>query len=108
MLSHRNVYLHALNHCLTFNTTEAVVHLHAIPLFHVNGWGAVHYLYIGAKHVMLRRFSPVAVFKLIEAEGVTSMALVPTMATDLVNSPDRAHYELHSLRTHTRWGLCAV
>jgi fatty-acyl-CoA synthase len=98
MLSHRNVYLHTLNHCLTFNTTEALVHLHTIPLFHVNGWGAAHYLYLGAKHVMLKRFSPEAVFKLIEAEEVTSMALVPTMVTDLVNSPDKTRYKLHSLR----------
>jgi fatty-acyl-CoA synthase len=98
MLSHRNVYLHTLNHCLTFNTTEALVHLHTIPLFHVNGWGAAHYLYLGAKHVMLKRFSPEEVFKLIEAEEVTSMALVPTMAAELVNSPQITRYKLHSLR----------
>jgi fatty-acyl-CoA synthase len=97
MLTHRNVYLHTMNHYLTFNTDKLVVHLHTIPLFHVNGWGAAHYFYIGAKHVMIRRFNPPEVLLFIDREGVTSIALVPTMAMELVNSPVRTRYNLKSL-----------
>ena len=97
MLSHRNIYLHAMNHCMTFNPNALVTHLHAIPMFHVNGWGAVQYVLIGAKHVMIRHFQPPEVFRLIEKESVTSIALVPTMATMLLASEDRGKYDLSSL-----------
>jgi fatty-acyl-CoA synthase len=97
MLSHRNVYLHALNYCVTLNPGKLTVHLHTIPLFHVNGWGTVHYSYLGAVHVMIPRFRPVEVFKLIEQERVTSINLVPTMAAALINAPERAEYDLKSL-----------
>jgi fatty-acyl-CoA synthase len=95
MLSHRNVYLHAINHSMTFDATRLTTHLHVIPLFHVNGWGAVHY--IGAKHVMIRRFSPTEVFQLIEREAVSSIALVPAMATALLESPECTKHNLKSL-----------
>ena len=97
MLTHRNVYLHALNYCLTLNPSRLIVHLHTIPLFHVNGWGTVHYSYLGIVHVMIPRFRPVEVFRLIEQERVTSINLVPTMVTALLQSPELANYDLKSL-----------
>lgn len=97
MLTHRNIYLHALNYCLTLNPSHLTVHLHTIPLFHVNGWGTVHYSYIGAVHVMIPRFRPAEVFRLIEQEHVTSINLVPTMASALLNFPERGDYDLRSL-----------
>ena len=97
MLTHRNVYLHAVNYCLTLNPGKLIVHLHTIPLFHVNGWGTVHYSYLGAVHVMIPRFRPSEVFRLIEQERVTSINLVPTMAAQLIKAPDRAEYDLKSL-----------
>ncbi len=98
MLTHRNVYLHALNACLAFRTKADCVQLHTIPLFHANGWGVAHSLTLmGATHVMLRQFDPVEVFRLIERERVERCSLVPTMATALVNSPERQKYDLSSL-----------
>jgi fatty-acyl-CoA synthase len=97
MLTHRNVYLHALNYCLTLNPNRLTVHLHTIPLFHVNGWGTVHYSYLGAVHVIISRFRTAAVFRLIEQERVTSINLVPTMATALLEAPERKDYDLKSL-----------
>jgi fatty-acyl-CoA synthase len=47
---------------------------------------------------MIHHFNPVEVFRLIERERVSSCALVPTMATALVNSPARAQYDLRSLQ----------
>ena len=97
MLTHRNVYLHAVNYCLTLNPTKLTVHLHTIPLFHVNGWGTVHYSYLGAVHVMMPRFRPAEVFRLIEQERITSINLVPTMAAALMNAPERTDFDLKSL-----------
>ena len=39
MLSHRNVYLHALNTAIALQISGDSVELHTIPLFHANGWG---------------------------------------------------------------------
>jgi fatty-acyl-CoA synthase len=98
MLTHRNVYLHALNVCLTFDATRDFAQLHTIPLFHANGWGVAHILaLIGGKHVILRRFDCAQIFKLIEEERIYTMCLVPAMAIALVNSPERLKHDLSSL-----------
>ena len=98
MLTHRNVYLHALNVCLTFDPTRDFAQLHTIPLFHANGWGVAHILaLIGGKHVILRRFDCGQIFKLIEQERIFTMCLVPAMAIALVNSPDLQKHDLSSL-----------
>jgi fatty-acyl-CoA synthase len=98
MLTHRNVYLHALHVCLTFDATRDFAQLHTIPLFHANGWGVAHILaLIGGKHVILRRFDCGQIFKLIEQERIYTMCLVPAMAIALVNSLDRQKHDLSSL-----------
>jgi len=98
MLTHRNVYLHALHVCLTFDPTRDFAQLHTIPLFHANGWGVAHILaLIGGKHVILRRFDCAQIFRLIEEERIYTMCLVPAMAIALVNSPDRQKYDLSTL-----------
>lgn len=100
MLTHRNIYLHAHNTGLGLHGGEKdAVELHTIPLFHANGWGVPHFLtLLGGKHVMIQRFDPVEVFRLIEMERVNYCSLVPAMATALVNCPERAKYDLSSLR----------
>jgi len=98
MLTHRNVYLHALHVCLTFDPTRDFAQLHTIPLFHANGWGVAHILaLIGGKHVILRRFDCAQIFRLIEEERIYTMCLVPAMAIALVNSPDRQKHDLSTL-----------
>jgi fatty-acyl-CoA synthase len=99
MLTHRNIYLHAQNVCLGFNTENGAVELHTIPLFHANGWGVAHFLtLLGGKHVMMQRFETKEVFRLIEKESVRSFSVVPIMATALVNCPERHNYNLSSLQ----------
>ena len=107
MLTHRNVYLHALSVIAAGQTSTCTlgemscksVLLHTIPLFHANGWGIAHIItVVGGTHVMIHHFNPVEVFRLIEQERVSSCALVPTMATALVNSPARTKYDLSSLQ----------
>ena len=98
MLTHRNVYLHALHACLALPIEPEPVELHTIPLFHANGWGVAHYLtLLGGKHVMVQKFDPTEIFRLIEQEHVHSCSLVPIMATVLVNSQERGKYDLSSL-----------
>jgi len=99
MLTHRNIYLHAHNTGLGLPTEKDAVELHTIPMFHANGWGVPHFLtLLGGKHVMMQRFDPVEVFRLIQAERVNHCSLVPAMATALLNCPERSKYDLSSLR----------
>jgi fatty-acyl-CoA synthase len=99
MLTHRNIYLHALNVAIYFPGNTESVELHTIPLFHANGWGVAHSLtYVGGKHVMMRKFETTEVFRLIEREGAQSLSVVPAMATALVNCPDRPKFNLKSLQ----------
>jgi fatty-acyl-CoA synthase len=99
MLTHRNIYLHALNASLALHTDHEAVELHTIPLFHANGWGVAHFLtLLGGKHVMMQKFDPPEVFRLIEAERVNYCSLVPAMATALVNCSERQKHDLSSLK----------
>jgi acyl-CoA synthetase (AMP-forming)/AMP-acid ligase II len=108
MLTHRNVYLHALNASMALHTDNDSVELHTIPLFHANGWGVAHFLtLLGGKHVMIQRFDPPEVFRLIEAERVHFCSLVPSMATALVNCPERTKYDLSSLQRTTLGGAAS-
>jgi fatty-acyl-CoA synthase len=88
MLTHRNLYLHALSVLTTVPADDREVQLHSIPLFHVNGWGVPQLLTaVGGTHVMMRKFDPDAALRLIEEEGVTRFYCVPTMMTMLLNHP---------------------
>ncbi len=99
MLTHRNVYLHAMSIALYHRTRFEDVLLHTIPLFHANGWGAAHTItFMGGTHIMLPRFLPEEVFRLVERERVRALTLVPIMATALVNSPVRSKYDLSSVQ----------
>jgi len=99
MLSHRNLYMHAMNVMAGIQIGDDAVQLHTIPLFHVNGWGTPQYVTCqGGKHVIIQRFDPKKVFELIDQEKVTRLSLVPTMATALVNCPESSKYDLSSMR----------
>ena len=107
MLSHRTLYLHALAVAGTFNHDDTAVELHTIPLFHANGWGRPQAsTMMGIKQVMVRRFEPTLVFRLIQEEKATAMSLVPTMANALLNAPDLGQFDLSSLQgdSHRRRG----
>jgi fatty-acyl-CoA synthase len=98
-LSHRSLYLHALSVGGLFTETETMVDLHTIPLFHANGWGRPQAsTMLGVKQIMVRRFEPASVFKLIQEHRATHMSLVPTMANALINAPDIGNYDLSSMR----------
>ena len=108
MLSHRTLYLHTLYVIMVYFKDDAAVELHTIPLFHANGWGRPQAAtMMGARQVMVRRFDPSQVMRLIEQERATSMSLVPTMANFLVNCPDLGKFDLSSMRSITLGGAAS-
>ncbi|MCC6365595.1 MAG: long-chain-fatty-acid--CoA ligase [Bryobacterales bacterium] len=99
MLTHRTLYLHAMSVATLVGDPKDLIDLHTIPLFHANGWGRPQSsTLLGSKQVMVRRFEPTGVLRLIEEHRATEMSLVPTMANALLNAPDRAQFDLSSLR----------
>jgi fatty-acyl-CoA synthase len=98
-LSHRTLYLHCMSVALLHREPHTAVELHTIPLFHANGWGhAQACTMLGITQVMVRRFEPGLVFRLIEEHRATGMCLVPTMVQALLSSPALAGADLSSLR----------
>jgi fatty-acyl-CoA synthase len=99
MLSHRTLYLHALGCIASLNLDPVGVELHTIPLFHANGWGRPQSsTMLGMKQIMVRRFEPACVCRLIQDERATSMSIVPTMANALLAFEGRSAYDLSSMR----------
>ncbi len=99
MLAHRTLYLHALSVLATFIKDDTGIELHTIPLFHANGWGRPQSSTMaGLKQVMVRRFEPSGVMRLIQDERATTMSLVPTMANALLNCPDLGKFDTSSLK----------
>jgi fatty-acyl-CoA synthase len=98
-LSHRTIYMHALQVMSTFRGDDSWVELHTIPLFHANGWGRPQTAtFLGQKQVMVRRFDPALVCRLIQDEKATSMAVVPTMASAMLHLPERSQFDLSSVK----------
>ena len=98
-MTHRELHLHALYAELGLGFTEDDVVLHVVPLFHVNGWGTPHFLtMVGGRHVMLRRFEPVALMEQVQQHGVTRLLAVPAIFNALLNHSERARFDLSSLR----------
>lgn len=99
VLSHRTLYLHAMSVAGEFSNDDNRVELHTIPLFHANGWGRPQTAVMkGLKQVMVRRFDPLLIFRLIQEEGATTMSLVPTMASALLQCPDRDRFDLSAMK----------
>jgi len=98
-LTHRNLHLHALYAGHALRMTDADTILHVVPLFHVNGWGAPHWMTLaGGRHVMLRKFDPATFLRLVQEERVTHLLGVATIFNAVLNHPALGSYDLSSLK----------
>ncbi|HSG48375.1 MAG TPA: long-chain-fatty-acid--CoA ligase, partial [Longimicrobiales bacterium] len=83
LYSHRAITLHTLGISLPdgFGLSEADVILPAVPMFHANAWGLAHAAAMTGATLVLpgARPSPERVASLLESEGVTFAAGVPTV-----------------------------
>jgi fatty-acyl-CoA synthase len=110
-LSHRTLYLHALNALIAKHYTDAMVQIHAVPLYHANGWGNAHMLTAaGARQVILSKFDAGEVCRLIEREKVTALCMVPTMAVMLLEHLESGgqRYDLSSMQWTELGGAAAT
>jgi fatty-acyl-CoA synthase len=99
MLSHKNVYLHALGAVAELNLTDRDVWVHAAPLFHLaDAWATWAITLVGGTHVLVREFNARTVLNIFEKEKATITNLIPTMLNLMVNHPEAGKYDYSSLR----------
>jgi fatty-acyl-CoA synthase len=99
VLTHRNIYSHALSTIAELNISDADVWAHVAPMFHLaDAWATWAITWVGACHVMVRRFDPKEVLQTFVEREVTVTNLIPTMLNDLINVPEAKKYEYQSLR----------
>jgi fatty-acyl-CoA synthase len=99
MLSHKNVYSHALGAIAELHLTDRDVWVHVAPLFHLaDAWATWAITWAGGTHVLVREFEAGKVLEAIQQERVTITNLIPTMLNLMVNHPDAAGYDYSSLR----------
>jgi acyl-CoA synthetase (AMP-forming)/AMP-acid ligase II len=100
MFSHRSMVLNAMMICAPglLSVSSRDVILPIVPMFHVNAWCIPYAALIGGAKLVLpgQRLDGAALHELMEAEGVTVSAGVPTIWLGLVQ-----HLERHELRFST-------
>jgi fatty-acyl-CoA synthase len=98
-MTHRELYLHSLYAEIGLQFSEDDVVLHVVPLFHVNGWGTPHFLtMVGGRHVMLRKFEPLALIQAVERYKVTRILAVPAIFNAVLHHSERPKHDMSSLK----------
>jgi long-chain acyl-CoA synthetase len=83
----------------TFSISEDTVSLVAMPLFHIGGSGwALCAMSRGGRSIILRDVDPDLLLRLIAAERITEMFLVPAVLMVLLATPSLATTDLSSVR----------
>jgi long-chain acyl-CoA synthetase len=99
MLSHRNLVDNAYRAIIQLGYGPDDVYLHAAPMFHLaDGSATCAVTQLGGTHAHVRAFNPESVLRCIERDRITSIVLVPTMITALINSPMITEVDLSSFR----------
>jgi long-chain acyl-CoA synthetase len=99
-LTHSNLAINADVSKALFSVDHEDVILGALPLFHAFGQtcGLNTAISAGASLAMIPRFSAAAALKTIERDRVTVFEGVPTMFSALLHEPDRAGFDVSTLR----------
>jgi fatty-acyl-CoA synthase len=91
MITHRNAYLNVMGTLAHFHVGPGDRYLWTLPMFHANGWTFTWLATArGCAHVCLRKVDPVAIFKLVGEEGVTTLCAAPTVLIGIANAPEAA------------------
>ena len=100
MYSHRAIVLSAITCCmpslLSLSPQETI--LPVVPMFHINAWCIPYSAFVGGAKLVLPgpKLDGASLYELMESEGVTISAGVPTIWQALL-----AHVEQHDLRFST-------
>ncbi len=106
VLSHKNLVNNARLFCVRKHIGPHTVWANFMPLFHTAGCatGTLGCLQAACKMLLIKRFDPDIVVRLIEEQGVTTCFAVPTMLFKLLESLDRSPRDMSSLEVITTGG----
>ncbi|MCK9904515.1 AMP-binding protein [Frankia sp. Cpl3] len=86
-LTHRNCWLNAASFGWHTTVTEHDVHLHTLPMFHVNGWGMPYAVTgMGGTHVVIRKIDGEDILTRVERDGVTLMCGAPAVVASILDA----------------------
>lgn len=110
VLTHKNLCVNGLNMMWEGQAGLHQIQLATVPLFHIAGiMILMRTVLVCGKTIIQKEFHPLSVLKAIEEEGVTTLALVPTMWNYLLRIPDIEQYELSSVKSCTTGGaICPL
>jgi len=99
VLTHKNLFMDNANILCEMDINSSDRFLCIPPLFHLGALGVIQkFIWRGSTSVIMQRFVPEDIPKLIEKERITFIWLVPSMWNSLLQAPDIADYDLSSLR----------
>lgn len=98
MLSHRNIMAAVYNSMTNWDASGDDVCMFTFPQFHVAGYVMPLYHLRGYPVVLQRNFDADTLLRSVEAYGITSTAMAPTMIAMLLEDPRTDQYDLSSLR----------
>ena len=102
LYEHRSTVLHALAQISrdVFDIAAGSVVLPVVPMFHAAAWGLVFSVpMVGGKMVFSADYTPSVMCDLMQAEGVTHTAGVPTVWLAMINYADASGRDFGSLST---------
>lgn len=100
VLTHRNVYMNAVDFLFHLRVAYDDVYLHTLPMFHANGWGGVWAITgVGGTHICLRKVDPARVINLYQEKRITVACGAPTVLNMLLQAP---HVEEANITWPTR------
>jgi fatty-acyl-CoA synthase len=92
--THRGAYLNSLGEVIHSGHSLSSVYLWTLPMFHCNGWCTTWGVTaVGGTHVCLRAVRPDAIWRLIDAEGVTHLNGAPAVMTSIARAPQAHPFE---------------
>ena len=98
--THLNIFFKSIDSIIDYGMTYDDIVLVPAPLFHVAGLNALTLpgLHVGGRVILERRFQADESLQIIDEEGVTCLAVAPTMLKMMVNSDRFAKSSLKSVR----------
>lgn len=98
MLTHAAFYRGTVYSALALNARESDVKLASIPQFHAGGQiYQLCFIAVGATIVVLPKFLPSEVFRLVARHKVTAGSFVPAMLMSILEAPDLSQADLSTL-----------
>ena len=92
-LTHRNCWLNAATFGWHVTVTDRDVYLHALPMFHCNGWGMPYAVTaMGCKQVALRKVVGEEILRRVGEHDVTLMCGAPAVIAAILDAAEARHH----------------